>query len=155
MAPSRSVTIRLEFTGAIDMVDLVEQVGSRMCRAIGIDDEAAHWVMVAIRESIVNAIKHGNRHDETKRVFVEFETIVGDVPELIIRVRDEGEGFDPEAVADPLAEENLLKGSGRGIFFIRTFMDEVELLRVPGGGMELRMVKRAPGPKATAESSGA
>jgi serine/threonine-protein kinase RsbW len=62
---------------------------------------------------------------------------------MIIRVRDQGKGFDPDAVADPLAPENLLKGSGRGIFLIRNFMDEVDLQRAPQGGMEVRMVKRA------------
>jgi serine/threonine-protein kinase RsbW len=60
----------------------------------------------------------------------------------VIVVRDQGEGFDPEALADPLAPENLLKSSGRGIFFMRSFMDDVRLSRVPGGGMEVRMTKR-------------
>ena len=92
---------------------------------------------------MINAIKHGNRNDASKRVFVEFETAAAsDVPELTIRVRDQGEGFDPEAVADPLAPENLLKSSGRGIFLIRNFMDDVQLRRAPEGGMEIRMVKR-------------
>ena len=62
----------------------------------------------------------------------------------MIRVVDEGQGFDPEAVGDPLAPENLLKSSGRGIFFMRSFMDEVELRRVPGGGMEVRLTKKLP-----------
>ena len=57
-------------------------------------------------------------------------------------MRDQGEGFDPENIADPLAPENLLKGSGRGIFLIRSFMDDVQLSRIPEGGMEIRMVKR-------------
>ena len=60
----------------------------------------------------------------------------------MIRVRDEGEGFDPESIADPLAPENLLKASGRGIFLIRNFMDDVQLQRAPEGGMEIRMTKR-------------
>jgi serine/threonine-protein kinase RsbW len=143
MAPTRPVTIRLDFTGAFEMVDFAEIVGSRMCHDIGLDDDATHWVMLAIRESVINAIKHGNRDDATKRVFVEFETVVDAVPELTIRVRDEGDGFDPDDVADALATENLQRGSGRGIFLIRTFMDEVELRRAPEGGMQVRMVKRA------------
>ncbi len=78
-----------------------------------------------------------------KHVFVEFATVArGEARELMIRVRDQGEGFDPEAIADPLAPENLLKGSGRGIFLIRNFMDEVQLQRAPEGGMEIRMTKR-------------
>ena len=85
-----------------------------------------------------------NRNDPSKRVFVEFETATGALAELAIRIRDEGEGFDPENLADPLAPENLLKSSGRGIFLIRNFMDDVQLQRAPEGGMEIRMVKRVP-----------
>jgi serine/threonine-protein kinase RsbW len=107
------------------------------------DEDSLHWVSVAIRESVINAIKHGNRNDSSKRVFVEFQTAAPDnVPELAIRVRDQGEGFDPEVVANPLAPENLLKSSGRGIFLIRNFMDDMRLQRAPEGGMEMRMVKR-------------
>ena len=90
---------------------------------------------------MINAIKHGNRYDSSKHVFVDLETPQGQA-ELMIRVRDEGEGFDPQEVADPLAPENLLKASGRGIFLIRNFMDSVELRRAPEGGMEIRMTKR-------------
>ena len=135
--------VRLEFTSAFEMLDFVQVVSDHVSRSVGLDDDASHWVGVAIRESVINAIKHGNRNDATKRVFVEFETTVpSNVPELSIRVRDQGEGFDPEAVADPLAPENLLKSSGRGIFLIRNFMDDVRLRRAPEGGMEIRMVKR-------------
>jgi serine/threonine-protein kinase RsbW len=134
--------VRLEFTSAFEMLDFVQIVSDHISRGIGLDDDAAHWVSVAIRESVINAIKHGNRNDESKHVFVEFETATFDVPELTIRVRDQGEGFDPETVADPLAPENLLKSSGRGIFLIRNFMDDVQLERAPEGGMEIRMVKR-------------
>ena len=96
-----------------------------------------------MRESVINAIKHGNRHDTSKHVFVDIETSSqGQISELQIRVRDEGEGFEPEAVKDPLAPENILKSSGRGIFLIRSFMDHVQLQRAPEGGMEIRMIKR-------------
>jgi serine/threonine-protein kinase RsbW len=125
------------------MVDFVQIVSDHMGRSVGLDEDSIHWVGVAIRESVINAIKHGNRHDATKHVFVEFEATTGDaVPELSISVRDQGEGFEPEEVANPLAPENLLKSSGRGIFLIRNFMDDVQLHRVPEGGMEIRMVKR-------------
>jgi serine/threonine-protein kinase RsbW len=124
------------------MVDFVQVVSDHMSRSVGLDEDAAHWVGVAIRESVINAIKHGNRNDATKRVFVEFETTLQQVPELTIRVRDQGDGFDPEEIANPLAPENLLKSSGRGIFLIRNFMDDVQLRRAPEGGMEIRMIKR-------------
>ena len=134
--------VRLEFTSEFEMLDFVQVVSDHVTRSIGLDDDASHWVGVAIRESVINAIKHGNRNDSSKRVFVEFETTTKDAPELSIRVRDQGEGFEPEEVADPLAPENLLKSSGRGIFLIRNFMDEMHLQRAPQGGMEIQMIKK-------------
>ncbi len=136
--------VRLEFTSTFEMLDFVQVVSDHLSRGVGLDEDSMHWVSVAIRESVINAIKHGNRNDAAKHVFVEFETATrADIPELAIRIRDQGEGFDPEQVANPLDEENLLKSSGRGIFLIRNFMDDVQLRRAPEGGMEIRMVKRA------------
>jgi serine/threonine-protein kinase RsbW len=98
---------------------------------------------VAVRESVINAIKHGNREDPRKLVSVEFAFTPAEHPtELLVRVTDQGEGFEPEEIADPLAPENILKSSGRGIFFMRNFMDDVQLARGPGGGMEVRMTKK-------------
>lgn len=106
------------------------------------DEDQLHWVSVAVRESTVNAIKHGNKNDPSKRVIIEFSPVPGaGAEELVIRIEDQGEGFVPEEVADPLAPENILKSSGRGIFLIRNFMDETVLKKVPGG-MEIRMVKK-------------
>src|SRR5882757_8146615 len=135
--------VRLEFSSAFEMLDFVQVVSDHLAHAVGLDEDSMHWVSVAIRESVINAIKHGNRSDSSKHVFVEFETATTDVPQLAIRVRDQGEGFDPEQVANPLDAENLLKSSGRGIFLIRNFMDDVQLKRAPEGGMEIRMVKKA------------
>ena len=122
------------------MLDLVQVVSDHVGRDVGLDDDSVHWVGVAIRESVINAIKHGNQNDSGKRVFVEFDADAGAGAQY--PVRDQGPGFDPEHVADPLAPENLLKASGRGIFLIRTFMDDVILQRAPEGGMEIRMTKR-------------
>jgi serine/threonine-protein kinase RsbW len=138
--------VRLEFTSTFEMLDFVQVVSDYIAREVGLDDDSLHWVGVAVRESVINAIKHGNQNDAAKHVFVEFETHEQAVPELSIRVRDQGAGFDPEEVADPLAPENLLKSSGRGIFLIRNFMDDVRLQRAPEGGMEIRMVKRVTNP---------
>ena len=135
--------VKLEFTSSFEMLDFVQVVCDFVSRGIGLDEDSSHWVSVAIRESVINAIKHGNRNDESKRVFVDFETSTPAAGhELTIRVRDQGEGFEPEEVADPLAPENLLKSSGRGIFLIRNFMDDVRLQKVPQGGMEISMTKR-------------
>ena len=139
-------TVRLDFDSTFEMLDLVQVVSDHIARLAGLDEEARHWVNVAVRESVINAIKHGNRNDSQKRVHVEFTPVEpSDTPgSVIIRVRDEGPGFDPAAVPDPLAPENLLKGSGRGIFLIRSFMDEMVLRRAAEGGMEMVMVKRGP-----------
>jgi serine/threonine-protein kinase RsbW len=135
--------VLLEFTSAFDMLDFVQVVNDHLGRGIGFDDDSVHWIGVAIRECVINAIKHGNQSDITKHVFVEFETVLrDDAAELAIRVRDQGDGFDPETLANPLAPENLLKASGRGIFLIRSFMDDVRLERAAEGGMEIRMTKR-------------
>jgi len=145
--------VRLEFTSAFEMLDFVQVVSDHLARSVGLDEDSRHWVSVAIRESVINAIKHGNQSDTSKHVFVDFETATdADLGELAIRVRDQGEGFDPETVANPLDPENLLKSSGRGIFLIRNFMDDVRLQRAPEGGMEIRMVKRVQ-PAASDDSS--
>jgi len=142
MAHTHPLSIRLEFTSAYEMLDILQSVSDHVCKEVGLDEDSIHWVSVAVRESVANAIKHGNKNDAGKKVFVEFDGTFNTARELSIRVRDQGEGFDPQEVADPLAPENLLKGSGRGIFLIRNFMDEVDLQRAPQGGMEVRMVKR-------------
>ena len=135
--------IRLEFPSHFDMLDFVQLLSDHMGEVGGLDEDAMHWVGVAVRESVINAIKHGNADDETKRVVVEFRfEPISQPRELIVRVVDEGTGFDTVEVADPLAPENLLKSSGRGIFFMRSFMDDLQLRRAPEGGTEVWMVKK-------------
>lgn len=143
MTNQNGSVVRLEFHSSFEMLDFVQLVSDRIGQMAGLDEESLHWIGVAIRESVINAIKHGNREDYAKLVTVEFRFSPGAAPtELTIRVTDQGEGFDPEEVANPLAPENLLKSSGRGIFFMRSFMDDVSLSRRPEGGMEVRMLKR-------------
>jgi serine/threonine-protein kinase RsbW len=153
VTPNGSQAVHLEFTSSVEMLDFVQVVADHLGRSCGIDEDSLHWVSVAIRESVINAIKHGNGHDARKHVFVDIESASGG-PEagLLIRVRDQGPGFDPQTLADPLDPENLLKSGGRGVFLIRNFMDEVHLERVPEGGMEVRMRKRA-GPPLDASAS--
>lgn len=142
--------VRLEFTSSLEMVEFVQIVSDHVTRQVGLDEDAAHWVGVAVRESVINAIKHGNRNDASKHVVVAFETTSSEqVVELTIRVRDQGQGFDPEQIADPRATENLLKSSGRGIFLVQGFMDDVQIERVSEGGMEIRMTKRVQGGRAS------
>jgi serine/threonine-protein kinase RsbW len=139
----RGGTVRLQIHSNFDMLDFVQVVSDRMGQLAGLDEDAIHWIGVAVRESVINAIKHGNREDYGKIVTVEFAMAPSaDPSELVVRVLDQGEGFDPEQIADPLAPENILKSSGRGIFFMRSFMDDVTLRRAAEGGMEVRMVKK-------------
>ena len=102
-------------------------------------DETRHWILMALREGLANAIKHGNRLNLGKRVHVELN-VTGETLEM--KIRDEGEGFEAETVGDPLAPENRLKTSGRGIFYMKTFMDDVRFRRVDGGGMEITLTKK-------------
>ncbi len=112
------------------MLDMVQTVLEPSLALVGFKEDDVHFMSVAVRESVVNAIKHGNRMDESKRVAVEF-TLAPEPPSTW-RCAIEGMGFDPESVADPVAQENLLKADGRGIFFMRSFMDTV-LVLVPEG----------------------
>ena len=140
---TRGGTVRLQIHSNFELLDFVQVVSDRMGQLAGLDEDAVHWIGVAVRESVINAIKHGNREDYGKIVTVEFAVAPSKDPrELVVRVLDQGEGFDPQEVADPLAPENILKSSGRGIFFMRNFMDDVTLKRAAEGGMEVRMVKK-------------
>jgi serine/threonine-protein kinase RsbW len=139
----RGGLVRLQIPSLFDMVDLVQVLSDRMGQLAAFDEDAIHWIGVAVRESVINAIKHGNREDRGKHVTIEFAFTPVEAPtELVVKVTDQGEGFEPTEVADPLAPENVLKSSGRGIFFMRSFMDDVQLQRAPEGGMEVRMVKK-------------
>jgi serine/threonine-protein kinase RsbW len=138
-------TVRIDFHSSLGMLDFVQMVSDHIARAVGLDDDSVHWVSLAVRESVINAIKHGNCNDVRKRVRVEFTSLqdTGGTS-LAVSVRDEGCGFDPAVVANPLASVNLLKTNGRGIFLMRSFMDEMTFNRIKEGGMEVRMVKRVP-----------
>jgi serine/threonine-protein kinase RsbW len=135
--------VRLELPSSFELLDLVQVLSDRLSSIAGLDEDLTHWVSVAVRESVINAIKHGNREDRSKHVVVEFILRPRTQPEeFVVRVLDEGEGFDPAEIANPLDPENMLKSSGRGIFFMRNFMDDVSITRRPEGGMDVRMSKK-------------
>src|SRR5258708_6595427 len=92
---------------------------------------------MAVREATVNAVLHGNAYDQNKHITASFE-ITAD--SLIIRMADQGPGLKEENIPDPLAPENILRGSGRGIFLIRSFMDEVNFRQLHPG-TELTLIK--------------
>jgi serine/threonine-protein kinase RsbW len=133
----------MELPSSFELLDLVQVVSDRMTTLAGLGEDAMHWVSVAVRESVINAIKHGNRENRQKQVTVEFGLSPRGKPgEFVVEVLDEGEGFDPDHVANPLDAENVLKSSGRGIFFMRSFMDDVTISRRPQGGMSVLMRKK-------------
>src|SRR5262245_38738411 len=135
--------VRLELPSSFELLDLAQVLSDRLSSIAGLDEDLTHWVSVAVRESVINAIKHGNREDRSKHVVVEFTLRPRSRPEeFVVRVLDEGEGFDPDDIANPLDPENMLKSSGRGIFFMRNFMDDVSITRRPEGGMDVRMSKK-------------
>ena len=135
--------VRIELPSSFELLDLVQIVSDRMSTIAGMEEDAIHWVSVAVRESVINAIKHGNKENHAKHVTVEFLLSPRERPEnFVVEVLDEGEGFNPDEVANPLEAENVLKSSGRGIFFMKSFMDDVRMARRPEGGMSVRMSKK-------------
>jgi serine/threonine-protein kinase RsbW len=125
-------------------IELVQVVLKDCLQRVGMDEDAQHWVDVAVREALANAIKHGNLQHPEKQVQVEL-AVEGE--DLVIRVEDEGEGFDPSQIGDPLAPENILRTNGRGIFYMRSFMDDITYSSGPGGGTMVTLRKRFAGPK--------
>ncbi|MGK2859462.1 MAG: ATP-binding protein [Thermoanaerobaculia bacterium] len=134
--------IEITITSRFENIELVQVIAEHICECAGLDDDGSHWVGMAVREGVANAIKHGNRLDARKRVFTTFDVRNSN---LAIHIRDEGEGFDPQQVADPLSPINIMKTSGRGIFYMKTFMDEVDFSFPDGRGTELVMRKNLAG----------
>lgn len=150
--PAESLPFQLTIGSRFENIELVQAVLSDALSAYDLDEENRHWVDLAVREAVANAIKHGNRLEPDKRVEIDLE-LSGS--ELVIRVRDQGEGFDPESVTDPLAPENRLRPNGRGILYMQKFMDEIDYDFQPGRGTELTLRKRlGTAPEGAAEAEG-
>jgi serine/threonine-protein kinase RsbW len=137
-ASNETGPIRMSLSSRFENIEMAQHLCGKLLEGWELNEETTHWILMALREALANAIKHGNGQDMAKRVHLEME--VKDHT-LRIRIRDEGSGFDPAGVADPLAQENRFKTSGRGIFYMKTFMDEVRFSRVDGGGMEIVLTK--------------
>ncbi len=131
-------TTELTLPSRIEAVNEAAAAVAEVLKRAGLSEDVAFAVDMAIREAVTNAVLHGNKQNQAKEVRVHLSTS-SDAIELT--VHDEGSGFNPEAVPDPTAAENILKTSGRGIFFMRNFMDEVEWLIRPEGGTTVRMRK--------------
>ena len=126
-----------KLASTMDSVAEVEAAAEKFTQANGLDEDESFRVVMAVREAAVNAVLHGNGYDPNKQVSVTFENTG---KSLVMTVSDEGEGLDPSTLPDPLAPENLLRGTGRGIFLIRSFLDEVNFRQLHPG-TELTMIK--------------
>ena len=136
-----NVANRIEVTmeTLLDSVALAEGITERVARAAGFNDDDCMKIGMSVREGVINAFRYGNEEQRNKKIQLNFEVTED---KFVVHIADQGRGFDLRHVPDPLADENLLKTSGRGIFLMRTFMDEFEVRRTPQGGAELIMAKK-------------
>ena len=139
MNPTVERQLHLTIGSRFENIELVQMTVDEALREYGASEEHRHWIGLALREAVANAIKHGNRQDASKQVEIEVGLSGG---ELEIRVADEGPGFDPDGVKDPLAPENKFRADGRGIFYMRKFMDDVRYASRPSGGTIVILRKR-------------
>jgi serine/threonine-protein kinase RsbW len=123
----------------LDSVDAADQAAIDLARKVGFNEDDQNSISMAVRECMVNAVTHGNKYDSRKRVYLKLEAAAGS---LTVTIGDEGDGFSDSDVPDPLAQENLLKQSGRGLLLMRAFMDECEHGQRQPNGTLVRMVKR-------------
>ncbi|MBZ5582945.1 MAG: ATP-binding protein [Acidobacteriia bacterium] len=133
-----SETVERFLDSTLDSVDSAEELAVGVAQRAGFDDDEIMKIGMAVRESVVNAVVHGNRYNSNKKV----RFSVAKTPErFTIRIADEGEGFDFGNLPDPLSPENLMRTSGRGIFLMRSFMDEFDIRRLQPAGTEVTLVK--------------
>jgi serine/threonine-protein kinase RsbW len=121
----------LVLESSLDSVDVAENHVVAAAERAGLSEDDVFRFGYAVREAMVNAVVHGNRYNSNKTV--EFRIVV-QPGQIEVRIQDQGDGFDAGGVADPLAEENLLSQSGRGLALIRAFVDELSIARAGGGG---------------------
>jgi serine/threonine-protein kinase RsbW len=134
---------RVSYTldSSLETIDNAEEKATRIATELGFPEEEVMQISMAVREGAVNAVLHGNAYAPDKKVTLAFERTDTD---LVITIRDQGKGMDLTQIPNPLAPENLLKTSGRGIFLMRSFMDVVEI-RPSASGTELKLIKRVHG----------
>jgi len=142
MAPDDELQFHLSIDSRFENIELVQVVLNEVLERLGLEEDTRHWMDLATREAVANAIKHGNRNAPGTRVDVELARVAD---EVVVTVADRGPGFDPDQVGDPLAPENLLRPSGRGLFYMESFMDRVEFTARDGGGTVVTLGKRVSG----------
>ena len=132
-------TVERFLDSTLESVDHAEEIAVGLAKRAGFGEDDLTKIGMAVRESMVNAVVHGNRYNANKKVRF---SVCKNSESLTVRIADEGEGFDFENLPDPCAGENLFRSSGRGIFLIRSFMDEFQIRRLAPGGLEVVLVKR-------------
>lgn len=124
-----------------EWIDPMQTLAEQVFGLAGFDEEQGYWPVLAVREAVMNAVMHGNKERDDRSVRVEYSL---SAEQIRIDVTDQGEGFDPGQLHDPLSSENLLREGGRGVYLMRQFMDEVNFLFPDGGGTTISLVKRLP-----------
>jgi serine/threonine-protein kinase RsbW len=128
-----------DFESTLESVDSAEALIFSAAERAGFDEDDLHKIGMAVRECMVNAVVHGNRYSSNKKVHV---LVTSDNQDLTIKISDQGDGFEVSDVPDPLAEDNLMRHSGRGVFLIRAFMDEAQFRKLSPVGTEVTLVKK-------------
>jgi serine/threonine-protein kinase RsbW len=131
-------TIERFLDSTLESVDEAEELALQEAEKAGVPEDDLHKIAMAVRESMVNAVVHGNRYSAHKKVHL---MLSKSPEEFVVRIGDQGEGFDYDHLPDPLAQENLLRHSGRGIFLIKAFMDDFRVRRLEPSGTEVTLVK--------------
>ena len=131
-------TVERFLDSTLESVDNAEELAVGVAKRAGFEEEDLMRIAMAVRESMVNAVVHGNRYNANKKVRL---AVVNNTERFTVRIADEGEGFEYQEVPNPLAPENLMRTSGRGLFLIRSFMDEFRIRRIEPGGTEVTLVK--------------
>ena len=137
MTESSKTKRSFRLSSTMESVSKVEAAADELAAGAGLDEDQRFHVVMAMREAAINAVLHGNEYDSTRAIEVSLENTGAS---LVFKIADQGQGFDPERVPDPLAAENLLRGTGRGIFLIRSLMDEVHFRQLHPG-TELTLIK--------------
>ena len=137
-ASGQSLRVDTFLDSLLESADTAEQLVLGVAAEMDFDPEDLHRLGIAVRESVVNAVVHGNRYNARKKVHL---TVVSNQDRLTITVADEGQGFDWTSLPDPVAPEHLLEQSGRGLFLVRAFVDEVEFRRLTPPGTQVKLVK--------------
>ena len=135
---SQSKTVNLVLDSTLESVDQAERAVLDLAVGAGFGEEDLDRIGMSVRECMVNAVVHGNRYNSHKKVRLSLSLTH---ERLTIRIADQGDGFDPDQLPDPLSGDNLLRHSGRGIFLMKAFMDDLRVRRLEPSGTEVTLVK--------------